>query len=262
MSVFSAEIGNNKIRYVKFGEGSKNFVIIPGLSLTSVMNSAAAIESAYSIFSKDYTVYLFDRAEQVSDNPTIKEFADDIVKAMDVIGLENAYFAGFSQGGMIAQQIALDYPEKVIKMVVGSSASRLCDKAKANIEKWIKLADEDTPVSLNRSFFELVYSQAFLDAVGSETVAFLEQQGTKEDMEKFKKVASACLTFDAYERLNDIKCDTLVIAGGEDKVLTADASCEMAKKIGCEIFVYENGSHASYDEAPDYKEKMKNFFEK
>lgn len=50
--------------YIVFGEGEKKFVIIPGLSVHSIMSFADAVEEAYKDFSEDYTVYLFDRPKE------------------------------------------------------------------------------------------------------------------------------------------------------------------------------------------------------
>ena len=46
--------------YCRFGSGDKTLVMLPGLSVQSVLGSADAVADAYQMFTDDYTVYLFD----------------------------------------------------------------------------------------------------------------------------------------------------------------------------------------------------------
>ncbi len=59
--VFVTVTENFSMDYIRFGSGRKTLVILPGLSVQSVIPAAADIEKQYDLFKKDYTVYLFDR---------------------------------------------------------------------------------------------------------------------------------------------------------------------------------------------------------
>lgn len=259
MEIKTVKIKNNAIDYFSFGSGKKNMVIIPGLSLKSVMLSSDAIADAYSMFKEEYTVYVFDRAKHLTTGYSVYDMADDTALAMKNLGVENAYIFGASQGGMIALIISIKYPSLVSKMVIGSSASRLNDTAKENLNFWVKLAQQKDVVSLNHSIFSLLYSKETLEALGNSLLE-LEKDGTDEEMERFAILASACNGFDVYDELDKIKCQTLVIGAKNDLVLTGYASVEMAEKLGCELYMYDGG-HAVYDEALDYKNRIYNFFD-
>ena len=110
--------------YFSFGHGDRTMLIIPGVSVKSVLLSAAAIANIYSMFSDDYTVYLFDYRKGLPDNFGVEDMANDLAKAMKVLGLSGAYIMGTSHGGMMAQYLAKDYPELVAKMVLISSLSK------------------------------------------------------------------------------------------------------------------------------------------
>lgn len=258
MDIKTVRINDNEIDYFSFGSGKRNMVIIPGLSLKSVTLSADTIAQSYSMFCDEYTVYVFDRARHLSEGYTVENMADDTAQAMQELGVEDAYIFGASQGGMIAQIIAIKYPSLVAKLVLGSTASRLNDTARNNIEKWISLAEKRDAVALNHSIFTLLYSKEMLDSLG-DTLYELEKDGTDEDMARFVIMAGACMDFDVYDSLSKIKCDTLVIGALNDQVLTGDASVEIAQKMNCELFMYDGG-HAIYDEAVDYKSRIYNFF--
>lgn len=62
----------------------------------------------YRIFAKDFKVYLFDRRTDVLAGITVRDLAMDIAMAMDTLEITDADRFGVSQGGMIAQYLAID----------------------------------------------------------------------------------------------------------------------------------------------------------
>lgn len=106
----TASLHNGEMEYARFGVGKKFFIIIPGLSIKNILKSAAIVAESYKIFAEEYTVYLFDRRKMISPGYSLKEMADDIAEAMKNLGISNADIFGFSQGGMIAQDLAIRYP--------------------------------------------------------------------------------------------------------------------------------------------------------
>ena len=82
-----------------------------------------------------------------------------------------------------------------------------------------------------------------------------------KDKERFIKLAKACLTASTYENLEKVHCPTLVIGGEDDKIVTADASREIAEKLKCELHIYTQLGHAAYEEARDFNSRVYRFFE-
>ena len=86
---------------------------------------------------------------------------------------------------------------------------------------------------------------------------------TDEELRRFSVQARAISDFDAYSELDKIKCPTLVLGVEGDKVVTADASREIADRLGCELYLYPDSyGHCVFDEAPDYKDRILNFLYK
>ena len=79
------------------------------------------------------------------------------------------------------------------------------------------------------------------------------------DVQRFIILAKSCLTCNAYDDLDKIKCPVLVIGGSQDKVVTGEASREIADKLGCKIHMYENLGHAAYEEAQDFNKRVHEF---
>ena len=260
VNINTVTIGENKMNYIVFGSGEKNFIIIPGLSIHSVLNSADAIKEAYKEFENEYTVYLFDRATNIKEGYSIKDMAKDIADAMKELNIENAYIFGASQGGMIAQYLAIDYPELVNKVVLGSTLSKPNDTSINVISNWINLAKEKEETKLLESFVDDVYSKNTLDNYRDYLIS--SNAGiTDEEYERFIILASACNTFDCYDELNNIKCPVLVLGSYGDKVVTVEASKEIQEKINSDIYLYDDSyGHGVYDEASDYKQRILDFF--
>ena len=245
--------------YVRFGTGQKTFVILPGLSIKSVLASAEGIANAYSVFADEYTVYLFDRRSDLPNVYSVYDMAKDTAEAIDALGLSDVDLFGVSQGGMIAQCIAIERPELVRRLVLGSTLAR-CDASVSG--DWIELAEKGDAKALFMSFAERVYSVPFMEKFGRILVA-MSNDVTPEDLGRFIILARAIDGFDVYDRLAEIQCPTLVIGAQCDRVTPVERSVEIAEKLGCELYVYpEPYAHAVYDEAPDYKERILDFIKK
>ena len=61
MNISTVNVDNFSMNYFKFGKGPRNFVILPGLSIQSVMSAADAVADAFSMALDDFTIYVFDR---------------------------------------------------------------------------------------------------------------------------------------------------------------------------------------------------------
>lgn len=251
-------IGNTVMDYITFGEGEKTLVLIPGLSFKTVRKFAEAFSFMYRIFGKDYKVYVFDRKRQLSIGYTIKNMADDLAYAMKEIGIERADIIGISQGGMIAQYLALDHPQLVNKLVLCVTMSRLNDTVRRVVSDWVRMAVNDDYEGIAEDMMKIVYSDAYVERFG-RYFPLISRFGKPKDMGQFAIRARACLTCNCYDRLGEISCPVFVIGAKKDLVLTGEASEEIAEKLGCEYYMYEDMGHSAYEEAPDFNRRILEF---
>ena len=114
------EFSDTDMYYVSFGSGKSNLIVLPGLSdgLATVKGKAWLLYFPYRRYLKDYKVYIFSRKNKMPENYTIRQMADDQVLAMKKLDLNKANILGVSQGGMIAQYIAINHPETVDKLIL------------------------------------------------------------------------------------------------------------------------------------------------
>lgn len=255
----SVNVNNVVTEYAKFGTGKKHFIIIPGINLRNILDSADSIASAYSMFAEDYTVWVFDRRVDMPEGYTVEDMAEDIAAAIKSAGIADAYFFGTSQGGMIVQFIAARYPELVRKAVLGSTAARLTDEVKARIEQWSELARNNDLDTLCAEFADSVYSQSFLAKYRRLLIEY-GKLATPAEIVRFRIMSEACRGFDVYDELDKITCPIFVIGTNDDRVLGGTASVDIAEKLGCRLYMYDEYGHAVYDEASDYKQRIMDFF--
>ena len=250
---------NGTMDYFCFGnEEGENVVVLPGVSLKSVMGAADAVVGAYALLAEDYHVYLFDHVRELPRKYDIDAMADDTLEAMKNAGIEKAHLMGVSLGGMIAETVALKSPETVSSLVICSSTSRIPDNTKAVFEEWRSLAEKRDLRKLSESFGEHVYSPAFYEQY-KEAVIASNDGATELNYTNFLISLSAMDGFDVYERLSEIQCPVFVIGAGEDRIVGRESPIEIMEKLDCEGYIYEGYGHGVYDEAPDYLARVKDY---
>lgn len=255
----SIKIDNTEIDYISFGKGKTPLILIPGLSLKDVKGSGLALAYMYRIFAKEYRVYCIDRKRVIPINYTVEEIAEDIAFVMHSLKLENACVLGISQGGMIGQYLAINNPTLVKKLVIGVSLSRNNDTVIKCIDDWVRMAEENNFEKLSIDLLVKMYSDTYVKKY-KWLFPILSKISKPKNPERFISLAKACLSCDTYERLKEIKCPVYIIGGAKDKVVTGKASQEIADKLKCPIYMYENLGHAAYDEAKDFNKRVFDFF--
>lgn len=250
--------------YLRFGSGERTLVILPGLSVQSVMGLGDAIAAAYRPLEEKYTIYVFDRRGDLPSPYTVRDMARDTAAAFRALGLEKVCLFGASQGGMIALVIAAEHPELVEKLVLGSSSAHVREEQYRVIERWIRLAESGDREGLYLAFGAEIYPPAVFRQVREGLLA-AARTVTDAELARFITLAEGTRGFDAVRDLEKIRCPVLAIGAYEDSVLDADATMEIAEKLDerpdFRLYLYTGFGHAAFDTAPDYKERILRFFE-
>jgi len=267
MSVQLGSVKTNQLvmDFCKFGRGKGTIVIIPGLSVQSVMPAAEDIAKAYDILTDDYTLYVFDRRKDQVETYSIADMARDTASAMKSLGLEKASVFGASQGGMIAMSMAIMYPHLVEKLVLASTSSSVNKKGFRTVNNWIDLAKAGDAEALYHAFGKAIYPET----VYNQSKDLLSQAAstvTKQDLDHFIVMAQAIDGFDITADLYKITCPVMIIGSSDDAVLGSEASKiirdNLKNSSDCELFMYDGYGHAVYDLAPDFHKRVYNFLKK
>ena len=106
-----------RINYFRFGTGSKTMVILPWYGEDSVICSAEVIAQGYAVLTDEYTIYVFDRRDDMPASYTEEDMARDTADAISLLGLKGVDLSGTSQGAQVADIIAREYPELVGSLI-------------------------------------------------------------------------------------------------------------------------------------------------
>ena len=253
------------MKYFSFGKGKKTFIMMPGLSIKSVMLSAPLIAQSYQMFNEDYTIYVFDIKEDVNKEYRIEEMAEDLAEAINTLGLKDLYVLGASMGAMIGMSFAIKYPDLVKKLFIASSSSCPKEDSDGSIDKWIELAQENRIEELCLNMGERIYTEEVFEQ-NKEAFILMAKSVNEEERQKFINLTKGIKSFDVRKELEHIKCPALVVGAKDDKVFKDGASQRIVecikRKEGVELYMYETGGHAVYDFALDYKQRIMEFFNK
>lgn len=233
-----------------------------GEPLVLIMGLAGSMRSwifQKHVYQKHFRVITFDnRGVGWSDKPSgpysMRMMADDTVYLMDHLGIEKAHVLGVSMGGMIAQEIAINYPDRVNKLVLGCTFAREDEKGGHTSQYFKGLGvesdcteDELRKVSTKR-VLTTDFSLAFNSGLYRATVTMLTwvyaslllKHGVHAQFE-------AIVAHDTLDRLHRIGAPTLVITGTEDRIIKPGSSEVIADSIkNAKIIKFDGGPHAFF----------------
>jgi pimeloyl-ACP methyl ester carboxylesterase len=212
-------------------------------------------------FAKHYRVITFDnRGVGKTDKPdgaySIRMMADDTVGLMDYLGIEKAHILGVSMGGMIAQEIAINYPGRVGKLILGCTAAGKngASGISAVFPEALGLSEDNTyddvrslPIrkvvnSLCSYGFNKCHYRWLVAQLARVFFRFSSQVGLRGQLE-------AIMGHVTFDRLQKISSPTMVITGTEDRIVTPGSSEELVDVIpGARLVRFEGGSHTFFIE--------------
>lgn len=261
----TVQAGGFEMDFFRFGRGKRNMVILPGLSIQSIMPFADAIADAYDAMHDDFAVYVFDRRRVLPPSYSIKEMARDTVLAMDTLDLREVYLFGASQGGMMAFEIAMQRPDLIKKLAVASTALCMTETRFAPIRSWIEKAETRDGEGLYSAFGQTVYPAEIYENV-REMLAEAGKSVTEKEFSRFIVLAEAISGFDVKAQAAALRCPVYAVGSRDDRIFGEAAVREMAETFGeqdgFEYHIYDDRGHALYDTAPDFKERLHAFFMK
>ena len=208
---------------------------------------------------EQFDVILFDnRGIGESDAPpgpyTVAEMAADAVQVLDEAGVARAHVVGTSLGGMIAQELALAYPERVDRLVLACTTpggQKAHPMPQVTVALMAEAATLEPAVALRR-FVENALAPATVAAHPEIVEQIMAHRlATAQQPAAWAAQASAGATFDAYDRLGALAAPTLVQHGDEDVVVdprNADLLVELLPDARLERVP---GGHLFFWEAPE-----------
>ena len=217
-------------------------------------------------FAKSYrTIALDVRGHGESGKPdkpySIKLFSDDLYEFCQKINISQAHFLGLSMGGAIAQQLALDHPEKIRSLLLVSTFSYIDDQAHhAFTQLRQNLLTGGYP-----AFFDEVVKLAFTPeyiAANPGPIAELREKRIRMNSPlAIGRAMDACMAFNLRDEIAKITLPTLIVSGREDVFTPIHLAEQIHHSIrGSEWKILEGVGHNLYiEKAPQLVEVVLEF---
>ncbi|MGB5909830.1 MAG: alpha/beta hydrolase [Promethearchaeia archaeon] len=204
------------------------------------------------IFKKFKTIIFDNRGIGQTDDGdkqyTIKTLADDVVGLIDALEFGKVNVIGFSMGAMIAQELMINYPEKIEKAIIGSTH---CGRPKYIIPSKEIFTGKSpfqegvSPEEIIKSQIPLVYSKGFIKTHPNSIDAIIQNYLSHPvPLEVYRKQINAVLKFKSHRRLKSIQLHTLILHGKQDLLVPPQNAEILADLIpGAKLKLFENSGH-------------------
>jgi len=247
----TVQVNDIEIYYKVIGKGYP-FILIRGLSSSLDSWPQYNIEQ----FSRFFKTILFDnrgagRTSIPEGKYSSKLMASDTIGLMDALKIEDAYLLGYSMGGCIAQEIAINHPNRVSKLILASS---WCGPSHGIVTpvpeenpfpKMLPLIKEENFEKMARILADALFSEDYKknnpQIIENVVRNYMAHPPSARG---FEGQISYVETFDTYEKLSEINIPTLILHGSDDKILPAENSKVLAENIPfAEVYFFEKAGH-------------------
>ena len=243
MKVPLTKISGININYKIEGEGQP-LVMIAGIGLDLGMWNPQV-----PAFKKAFRLIRFDnKGAGKSDKPkgpySIRDMAAETMGLLDNLGIDQASFLGLSLGGFIAQEIAINYPHRVTKLVLSNTLACWDNDSGLSTEA-MKLLEKRS-AGLARMKFLTAWFRLTLRSPFRRLTSFLTTmlKSNKASQDGYQAQMEAAAKHNTFDRLHLIKAPTLVIVGTDDRLIRPSSSDVLATKIPhAKLVKIANGSH-------------------
>ena len=238
------------IYYEDHGDGAA-LLLVPGIPAIS----SDWFPFAERLKERSHVVVYDNRGSGRSDAPpgpySIPQLAADAIAVLDTLAIKRAHVFGVSMGGMIAQELAIGFPGRVARLVLGSTHAGTKDAVRPRREVSLAFAFEtDDWAERIRALAPF----AFAPGVDPQLqTRFIDKKiGDVQPNHGYHGHRTAVLAHDAVDRLASIEHPTLVIAGSQDQIIPAENSevlCEHIPRARLEVI--DSAGHLFFIEEPE-----------
>ncbi len=198
-----------------------------------------------------YRIIMFDnRGAGRSDQPpgpySIKQMADDAANLMDALGIERAHVFGASMGGMIAQELAVNYPGKVERLILGCTSAGGCGRVMdPEIQAYLEPRTDMTLYQMLWWSAPAGFPQEFIDAHRDIVERKIQSDLIyPSQLHAYKAQLAAFKAHDAYSRLPSLRMPSLILVGDRDVLIPPENSRILASIIpGAQLKMIEGAGH-------------------
>ncbi len=247
------DVGDTSLYYELHGQGHP-LVMIRGLG-----SNADHWYSQLPALATQYRVTIFDnrgigRSSDPGGQFSVAMMAGDTLGLLDALQLERPHVLGLSMGGMIAQELAINHPDRVHGLILACTHPGSEEQVRPALEVenlFLEMVHEATPESKAAAAPTLFDPKNLAEK--PEVAQEYAQVSLKHPAgaEILTKQWNAVQDHDTHDRLADITAPTLVLTGDADVLIPPGNSDILARRIpGAKLVVVPGGGHQILVERP------------
>lgn len=195
----------------------------------------------------------FGRSSRLERPGSTTEFARDVVAVLDACGVAVGHVLGFSMGGVIAQQVALSFPDRVKSLLLVSTSSEVGEAA---TRAWRRLADriEREGFDARTADARRGFSPGFVERF-PERVAEVGRRNAAADPFSYASAARAVSAYHFTQELAALRVPTLILQGLEDQLTPPGGSVRLSRAIPFStlLFIPEAGHNLSLEQPERFR---------
>jgi len=210
------------------------------------------------------SVLLFDKRghglSEMGESPrTIQEYAKDASALLDQLEIEKCMVIGLSIGGLIGMEMAINYSDRVEKLVLSNTAPKI-----ANAEFWenrIAQVQRSGLPAASSGIVDRWFSNSYKAQNPVAMRGYRVMLG-RTPLEGYVSACEAIMSADYSESIRNIGVPTLCLGGAEDLAISRDLVNSMAERIpAAQSHFLDDSAHIScVDQAKDYSKRILDFF--
>jgi len=245
-----AELGDVMLHYESRGDGPPVLLICGIPAIVSDWEPVAA-----GLAGAGYRAIAYDNrgggGSSVTPGPyTTTQLAADADALLGELQIDRAHVFGISLGGMIAQELAINHPDRVDRLVLGCTHAGVAHAARMPRETARAFAMETDDWAQRMA---ALAPKAFAPDAEPDLVAGFVAKKAKDvqDPVGYDAQVQAALTHDAADRLHEIGAPTLVMTGDHDQVIPGESSTLLAERIpDARLEIIDGTGHLFFVERP------------
>jgi pimeloyl-ACP methyl ester carboxylesterase len=251
-------VNDLNIFYEIHGEG-EILIFIHGLG-----SSSQDWEKQIDDFSTRYKVILVDmRGHGQTDKPSgqysVPIFARDLAGLMDSLEIQVAHICGISMGGMIAFQMAVDYPERVKTLTVVNCGADLVPDSLQDRWNIFQRLVVFRLLSM-RKIGQTLSKRLFIKPEQEDLRSVFVERWSKNNKPAYMAAMQGLVGWTVQDKLKEITCPTLVIAADQDYTPLEDKQRIVTEMRNAELVVIDDSRHATPVEHPELFNQTLNDF--
>jgi len=203
-------------------------------------------------FSKNFQVVTLDlpahgSVQDISGEYSIEVLAEYVIEQLNSLNISQAHVCGHSLGGMVAQQLATMYPERVQKLILAETSfgtkNSFWERIQTGFAKpFLYITPQGMLVNLSAKQY---------GSLNRHVGEFVRQEMNRYDHRISMRVMSAAFGYASKDKLKHIKSPTLILVAENNKQTHAQGK-EMAKIIpNAKFGVIKRANHLLNMDNPD-----------